>query len=143
LLNSPCNPSYRWNPDVIKTLAELLDRLKAKELEAIARFGDLGHQGMIGDMYEGLTRELLTKSLFEGQGLRVVTGKVRMPDGSYSKQMDAMIVMGEAQLLPHTDQFIYPPERVIAAVEVKKTLYATALDDAYLNRPGIAGDSQS
>lgn len=118
---------------MIHTVAELLQALQEREKVALSRFHGVGHQGMIGDMYEGLTRELLSRAVFDGLDLRVVTGKVRMPDGSFSKQIDAMDVRGEGESMPHTDHHIYPPEQIIAAVEVKKTLYGAELDDAYQN----------
>lgn len=125
---------------MIKTVADFLQELRAKELEAIQGFEDVGHQGMIGDMYEGLTRELLHRALFDGADLRVVSGKVRMPDGRMSRQMDAMVVVGVGKAMPRTTHWIYPPEQVVAIVEVKKSLYATALDEAYQNLRSINDD---
>lgn len=118
---------------MVRTIADLLDELRVKELAALRQFSDVGHQGMIGDMYEGLTRHLLDKAIFDGLDLRVTTGKVRAPDGSLSRQIDAMVVVGDGQRLPYTDHDIYPVERVVAVVEVKKTLYGEALSDAYNN----------
>src|SRR5688572_22152472 len=125
---------------MVNTVAELLDRVRDKALEAVARHGDVGHNGMIGDMYEGLTREILGRAIFAGIDLRVVTGKVRLSPDAYSRQIDAMIVVGEGQQLPFTDHYIYPPEQVIAVVEVKKTLYGPDLDDAYQNLRSVDTD---
>lgn len=126
---------------MIENVAQLLDELRTKELEALQRFGEVGHQGMIGSMYEGLTREMLQRSLFKGLELRVVTGKVRLADGVYSRQMDAMVVTGDGEQMPHTEYWIYPPERVLAVIEIKKTLYASALDAAYQNLASIRADT--
>jgi hypothetical protein len=79
---------------MIRTIADLLDELKEKERLALSSYGDVRHNGMIGDMYEGLTRSLLTKVVFDGLDLRVTTGKIRAPDGSLSRQIDAMVAVG-------------------------------------------------
>jgi hypothetical protein len=126
---------------MIESVAQLLEELRIKELEALQRFGDVGHQGMIGSMYEGLTREILQGALFNQLDLRVVTGKVRLAEGVYSRQMDAMVVVGDGEQMPHTEYWIYPPERVLAVIEVKKTLYASALDDAYQNLASVRADT--
>ena len=118
---------------MLQTVADLLHELQERERAALLAHGDVGHQGMIGDMYEGLTRELLSRALFGGMDLRVVTGKVRMDDGTYSSQIDAMIVRGEGEQMPFSGHYLYPPDQVVAAVEVKKTLYGEALDEAYAN----------
>ncbi len=118
---------------MIETVAELLEALKEKEVAKLLEYDDIEHPVMIGDMYEGLTQDLLKRSLFRGLDLRVVSGKVKFPDGSYSLQMDAMIVIGDGELVPYTKNWLYPPEQVIAVVEVKKTLYSTALDEAFQN----------
>jgi hypothetical protein len=118
---------------MIQTVADLLDELRAKEQDALARYGEVGHQGMIGDMYEGLTRSLLEKGLFTGLDLRVVTGKVRLDDGIYSRQIDAMVVLGEGERMPYSEHLLYAPDQVIAVIEVKKTLYSDALDESYQN----------
>lgn len=78
---------------------------------------------MIGDMYEGLTRDLLSRSLFADLDLRVVTGKVRIDANTYSSQIDAMVVIGDGEQMPFSQHYLYPPEQVVAAIEVKKTLY--------------------
>lgn len=40
------------------TISDLLGALRAKESTALRAFGDVGHQGMIGDIYEAMTRNL-------------------------------------------------------------------------------------
>lgn len=122
---------------MIHSIAELFEELRAKESLALRAFGDIGHQGMIGDMYEGLTRDLVQRSLFDDIDLRVVTGKVRLPNGGFSRQMDVMIVVGDGDQIPYTEHYLYPLERVIAVIEVKKTLYGEALADAYLNLESV------
>lgn len=118
---------------MIRTIAELFQQLKAKELEALAAFPDVQHPGMLGDMYEGLTRSMVTTALFEGLDLRIVTGKIRAPDGTLSRQLDVMVVVGSGQRVPHTEHFLYPTSQVLAVIEVKKTLYSTAMSEAYDN----------
>lgn len=126
---------------MISTVSDLLHQLQEKEKKALHSFGAVGHQGMIGDMFEGQTRKLLDYALFDGLDLRVVEGKVKFDEASYSRQIDAMIVRGDAERMPNTEHFLYPPSQVIAVIEVKKTLYGTALDDAYQNLRSVHSES--
>lgn len=115
---------------MIRTAADLFEELRARELEALQQHDDIGHQGMIGDMYEGLSRHLLTRVVPDGLDLGVVQGKVRNEDGSLSAQMDVMVVVGAGERLPHTPHYLYPAEQVIAVMEVKKTLTGAELESA-------------
>ncbi|MCK4304585.1 MAG: hypothetical protein KAY24_10140 [Candidatus Eisenbacteria sp.] len=116
---------------MIRTVSELLTALKDKELELLSTAPDPGHPQMIGDMYEGLTKELLGRAVFDGLDLRIVDGKIQGKTGQLSKQIDCMIVEGEGKRLPHTDHFIYPANQVVATIEVKKNLYANDLASAH------------
>ncbi len=93
-------------------------------------FADVQHAGMYGDMFEGLTQNILSKALFGGLDLRVVKGKIRSAAGELSRQLDCMVVVGEGKQLPFTDHYIYPFDKVIMVVEVKKTLFSSELRDA-------------
>jgi hypothetical protein len=118
---------------MIRTLADFVDRLRAAEEMKLETFSYVDHAPMIGSMYEGLTRDILDRALFADLDLRVVTGKLRDPDGRLSRQLDAMVVVGEGERLPHTPYYIYPLTQVLVVVEVKKTLYGDELADAYVN----------
>lgn len=91
------------------------------------------HGPMIGKMYEGLTRDMLSRAVFDGLDLRVVQGVIRSKDHRYSAQIDCMIVCGEGRSLPYSDDFEYEIDQVVAIVEVKKTLYSNELIGAYQN----------
>lgn len=89
---------------------------------------------MIGNMYEGLTKEMAEKSLFDGMDLKVASGKItNQVDGKISKQIDCMIVIGEGTEIPYTKDYIYDIDQVIMVIEVKKNLYSKELSDGYDN----------
>jgi hypothetical protein len=118
---------------VIRTVDDFLKALREKELAAISRVAGVSHPGMIGDMFEGLTRHLLELTLFADLDLRVVQGLIRDSAGNDSDQLDCMVVVGEGERIPHTDHYIYNIAHVLAVIEVKKSLYGTQLSDAYSN----------
>lgn len=122
---------------MITTVADFLQQLMAKEVEVLAQQPDLNHMPMLGDMYEGLARELLSKALFKGLDLRVTQGKIKFNDGTLSGQIDCMIVVGQGHNLPYTQHYIYKIEQLIAVVEVKKTLYGEELFDSMLHLRGL------
>lgn len=115
---------------MIRTIADFLEALKAHHLSSLPNYSEIDHPVMFGDMYEGLTRELLKKAIFEGADLRVVAGKIRNSKGKLSHQLDCMIVVGEGEQIPFTSHFVYAPEQVVMIVEVKKTLYGTQVEES-------------
>ncbi|MCZ8206532.1 DUF6602 domain-containing protein [Gemmatimonas sp.] len=117
---------------MINTIADLLEEIREKEGAALAAH-KIDHPVVIGSMYEGLTRHLLNLSLFKGLDLRVVTGHVSLPNGTLSRQIDVMLVIGDGHKTPYIDHFIYPFAQVVAVVEVKKSLYSGELSDAFEN----------
>jgi hypothetical protein len=127
---------------MIKTVVELLDALRDRELLAIERFADVKHPVLIGDMYEGLTKALLSRAVFRNLDLRVVDGLIRGAGGALTDQQDCMIVVGGGSRLPNTEHFIYDMSQVVAVVEVKKTLHSAQLRDAYENLHSIAGSAE-
>lgn len=85
---------------MIKTIHQLLTEIKNKGIEEIEPFLNIEHGPMIGDMYEGLTKEIVEKSLFDGMDLRVVSGKItNQVDGKLSSQIDCMVVIGDGTLV--------------------------------------------
>jgi len=119
---------------MIRTVADLLSALKERESASLASWSrDVNHPTLIGDMYEGLTRDLLDKAIFDDLDLRVVDGKIRNANGELSGQIDCMIVHGDGEPIPYTASWIYPVAQVIAVVEVKKNLYSEQLLDAHEN----------
>ena len=113
---------------MINSVAKLVRELQEAEARKLAEVG-ITHPGTIGDMYEGLTSELLDLSIPEECEVQVVNGFARGHDGVLSPQMDIMIVRGEGESVPYTDAVSWPIDRVLAVIEVKKTLYGNHLAD--------------
>lgn len=42
-----------------------------------------------------------------------------------------MVVIGEGDMVPETDEFIYPICQALAVIEVKKNMHAAELGEAY------------
>jgi hypothetical protein len=118
---------------MITTVADFLQALIEREKAVLARQPRLNHAPMLGDMYEGLARNVLDRAIFDGLNLQVCEGKIRDAEGKLSGQVDCMIVEGEGDRLPFTDHFLYDVSKVIAAVEVKKTLFGVDLADSFLH----------
>lgn len=117
---------------MIKTIGDLLDQFRQKEVETIDRL-KIQHPPTIGAMYEGLTQKILGMSLPSASDLRVVSGFIRDSAGTMSAEIDCMLVNGEGTEVSHTQKFIYPIEQVVATIEVKKTLTPTELASAHEN----------
>lgn len=116
---------------MIVTVADLLQSLMKKEKELIKQYEIVGHGPTIGDMYEGLTTNLLNKAIFQDLDIRIASGKIRNSQGEFSNEVDCMIVEGEGDAIPYTDKFIYDISQVIAVLEIKKNLYKGDLIDSY------------
>ena len=115
---------------MITSIAALLESLQAKEA-AILAAENVAHAPTIGDMYEGLTKELLDRVIPENLGLRLIDGFVLGVDGKPGNQIDAMLVMGDSgRQIPKTSKWEWPIQDVLAVFEVKKNLYANELADS-------------
>ena len=90
---------------MITTIAALLRDLMKKEAERLDG-QDIAHGPTIGNMYEGLTRDILDRAIPADLDVRVVDGFVRGADGRLSPQMDAMVVVGEGEPIPYTSGFV-------------------------------------
>ena len=115
---------------MIKTIADLLRELMVKEAAELDE-EPVNHGPTIGAMYEGLARDILDRAIPAELDVRVVDGFIEGVDGILSPQIDAMIVTGEGRQIPYTSNFVWPIADVIAVFEVKKTLYADDLADAF------------
>ena len=87
---------------MITTVAALLQELQAKEAAKLA------------------TRDLLDRAIPSALNLRIVEGFVEDHEGNLSPQIDAMLVTGDGRQIPHTASFVWPVQKVIAVLEVKK-----------------------
>lgn len=119
---------------MIQTLADLLNQIKDAERQKIDALG-IKHRPTIGNMYEGLTAELLGKTLFTGLNLNIVQNSFAIySDGQRSTEFDIMLIEGEGKPLPHSkEQFDVGIEQVIAIIQVKKTINKSQIEEAYLN----------
>ncbi|MCL8250068.1 hypothetical protein AERO_01615 [Aeromicrobium fastidiosum] len=115
---------------MINTVAELLRELMLKE-RAVLDANVVTHAPTIGDMYEGLSQDLLGRSLPADLGLQVVSGFIEDGAGAQSGQIDCMLVRGDGTAIPYTDGFLWHVKDVIAVFEIKKTLYGNELKDAF------------
>lgn len=113
---------------MIASTAQLIRELQEAEAKKLAEH-DIRHPGTIGDMYEGLTSELVGLSIPNEFDLRVVTGFAYGPDGTLSPQLDVMVVSGEGEQIPYAKAFKWPVERVMAVLEIKKSLYGADVID--------------
>lgn len=118
---------------MINTIKELLESLMVQGVNKINSFHDIKHPTTIGDMYEGLTKELLNKAIFKDLDLKVCSGFIYNGENELSKQIDCMIVVGDGIKLPYSETFKYNINQVIAVIEVKKDLFGKELDLAYKN----------
>lgn len=123
----------------VLSVANLLEEFKKKGLADIDKFLCVKHGPMIGDMYEGLTKEIVGKSIFKGLDLHVVSGKITNCNGMMSKQIDCMVVVGKGKKLPYSEDYLYDIEQVIMVVEVKKELFSSELSDSYDNLQSVMG----
>lgn len=116
---------------MIKTVAELLGAIAREERQKLDTY-QIVHAPTIGEMYEGLSRNILEKALPEGLNIRVVKGFVVFGE-EISGQIDCMLVTGEGESIPHTDNHKWPVQNVIAVIEVKKHLTSDDLADSYFH----------
>ena len=114
---------------MIKTIAELLKEFVNGEKLALNRY-NIKHRPTIGSMYEGLTQELVNRSIFEGLNLNVTTQS--FIDGC-DTEFDVILSEGEGSPIPYTNSFKFKPSQVIAVIQVKKTLTCQELKNSYEN----------
>lgn len=113
----------------IATIADLNNQFVLAEKEILNQ-QNIKHPTTIGTMYEGLTAEVLNKSIFKGLNLKVVKNSFIL---GCDTEFDVLLVEGEGESIPYTDRFKYKPEQVIAVIQVKKNLYSKDIEDGYNN----------
>lgn len=123
---------------MITSVAELLAAFQAKQVDLL-KSQTIVHAPTIGEMYEGLTRKMLKRTIPASFGLRIVDGFVMGHDGTLSPQVDAMLVMGDAGLpIPNTSRYTWPIRDVLAVFEVKKNLFGKDLADGLAKMGAIS-----
>jgi hypothetical protein len=113
----------------IITIADLINEFVLAEAE-ILNHQEIKHPTTIGTMYEGLTAEVLNKSIFKGLNLKVIKNSFIL---GCDTEFDVLLVEGEGESIPYTDRFKYKPEQVIAVIQVKKNLYSKDIEEGYNN----------
>ncbi|MFI0262099.1 DUF6602 domain-containing protein [Streptomyces sp. NPDC017056] len=122
---------------MIRTVAELISGILRDELPKLDN-APVKHAPTIGDMYEGLSSDLLNRALPDGLGLRVVSGFARDGQGRLSGQLDCMVVRGEGEKLPYAESYVWHVKDIIAVVEVKKNLHSAELRDAFAQLKSVS-----
>jgi hypothetical protein len=115
---------------MISDMASLLKAFLDNEAVKIAGEG-IGHGPTIGDMYEGLARETLSRTIPGDLNIRIEKGFIKGVDGELSTQIDCMLVTGDGHQLPYTDSYVWSIRDVLAVIEIKKNLYGRELKDAF------------
>lgn len=118
---------------MINTIKDLLESLRLQGINEISAFLDIKHGPTIGDMYEGLTKEMMDKAIFKNLDLKVCSGFIFNGENELSKQIDCMIVVGDGIKIPYSQDYKYCINQVIAVIEVKKDLFGKEMDSAYKN----------
>lgn len=118
---------------MINTIKDLLESLRIQGVNEISSFLDIKHGPTIGDMYEGLTKEMMNKAIFKNLDLKVCSGFIFNEETESSKQIDCMIVVGDGIKIPFSEIYKYNINQVIAVIEVKKDLFGKEMDLAYKN----------
>jgi hypothetical protein len=114
---------------MIETVSDLL--ISLVEQERIRLNGvDIAHAPTIGEMYEGLTADVLERAIPAGLDLRVARGFIVDGEDGISGQIDCMLVRGEGEPIPYTDGFKWHVRDVLAVIEIKKSLLGSELEDA-------------
>lgn len=120
---------------MITNVAELLTAFVEVERQKLDEV-KITHAPTIGDMYEGLSHELLSRAI-PGRGLEVVAGFAEDQDGTLSDELDCMLVTDKGRVVPKTTKYIVPIHAIIAIVQVKKVLYRSDVKDGFDNLRSI------
>ncbi len=123
----------------INTIADLLEEFVAVESEMLNSH-DIKHPVTVGAMFEGLTEDILQKSIFSELDLKVV--KNSFIKGCES-EFDVMLVEGEAEQIPYTERYRYPIDQVLVVIQVKKNLFSKDISDGYNNLKNIYKDTDT
>lgn len=118
---------------MINTISDFLLKLIDAEKQQIDSM-KISHRVTIGNMYEGLTQDFLQIALFEELNLNIVTNSfIINKAGIRSNEMDILIIEGDGDQLPYTDQYDVDIKQVIAVIQVKKKLNKKSIIDGYEN----------
>lgn len=124
---------------MIIEISDLLKKIVAAEAYQLETL-QIKHAPTIGAMYEKLTEKVLRQSMPPGIDLQVTNGFITHRDDYQptTGQIDCMLVRGEGRRIGDLDSHIWHVRDVIAVLEVKKSLFATGLEDAFDQLRGVA-----
>lgn len=116
---------------MISHASQLLAEFIARERKALEGL-EIPHMPTLGEAYEAIAAQGIDQQFVipKALGLKVVSGFVTVGGKQLPNQIDCMLVDGEGQRIGLTDHYVYPIERVLCLVEVKKTLNKPDLVDA-------------
>lgn len=119
----------------IHSLSDLLYVLAKQENEVFKSYG-IQHRPTIGNQYEGLTAEILNKSIF--CDLHLTVARNSFIEGS-NTEYDIILADGTGMAVKYSErQFVFKPKQVLAVIQVKKNLYGAEVKDSYENLATIA-----
>lgn len=119
---------------MINTLSDLLKSFVEAEKSVLNKY-NIKHRPTIGEMYEGLTMELVNRSIFSG--LNLVVSTQSFIEGC-DTEFDVILAEGNGETVPYTTSKKYKPSQVIVVFQVKKTLTSKELRDSYDNLKNVA-----
>ncbi|MEZ9720027.1 DUF6602 domain-containing protein [Vibrio splendidus] len=111
---------------MIKNIVEIIEAFIEKEIEIVSE-QEMGHMPTLGEAYECITKDSISKAIPNGINLHVVSGFIN----GLPEQIDCMLVHGEGVRYGRTDKYFYDIENVLVVFEVKKTLNKLDLVSAY------------
>ncbi len=114
---------------MIRNLADFIRMLQEEEKKKLSEY-KLTHPPTIGAMYEGLSADLLKKSLSGDLGLDFVSGFIHNGK-DLTREIDCMMVRGQGEAIPYTAKFKWHVKDVIAVFEIKKELYTSDMVDSF------------
>ncbi|MEJ7928108.1 DUF6602 domain-containing protein [Sphingobium sp. AN641] len=116
---------------MIRTLGEMLETLRRAEARRLDEV-DIKHAPTIGEMYESLTQDVLDRAIPPGLDLKVVSGFASDGNGGTTGQLDCVLVRDEGIPVPYAaGKFQWHVKDVLAAFDVKKTVFGDNLGEAY------------
>ena len=120
---------------MIATISDFLEQFKTYALSRIEKEEkDISHRPTIGNIFEGLTAEILDRAIFKDFDLRIVEKSFIYNDNVIiSSEMDCMLVVGSGKQILYTQQYKYHIKDVIAVFQVKKNLYTNDIDNSHQN----------
>jgi len=89
---------------MIATVSDFLEQFRKYALSKIEKEEkDISHTPTIGNIYEGLTANILDRAIFEGLNLKIVEKSFIYNDsGLMSLEFDSLLVIGDGQQISFT-----------------------------------------